>query len=78
MTVKDVAEYFKLSSDLVYKLAQQGKIPVSKVGSQWRFKKEKIDEWMENQIPEAPKRRQSQSQTGSHTGTLGLRGAHPE
>jgi excisionase family DNA binding protein len=57
MTVRDVAEYLKLSSDLIYRLAQQGKIPVSKVGSRWRFKKEKIDLWMENQKAENPQRR---------------------
>ena len=49
MTVKDVAEYLQLSNDQIYRLAQQGKIPVSKVGARWRFKREKIDEWMENQ-----------------------------
>ncbi len=48
LTVKEVAQYLKLSPDLIYKLAQQGKIPASKVGTAWRFKKEKIDQWMEN------------------------------
>ena len=47
LTVKEVAQYLKLSPDLIYKLAQQGKIPASKVGAAWRFKKEKIDQWME-------------------------------
>ena len=47
LTVKEVAQYLKLSTDLIYKLAQQGKIPASKVGTAWRFKKEKIDQWME-------------------------------
>lgn len=47
LTVKEVAQYLKLSTDLIYKLAQQGRIPASKVGSAWRFKKEKIDRWMD-------------------------------
>lgn len=47
MTVKEVAEYLQLSSDQIYHLAQQGRIPVSKVGARWRFKKDKIDRWME-------------------------------
>ena len=47
MTVKDVAGYLQLSKDQIYRLAQQGKIPVSKVGRGWRFKKEKIDQWMD-------------------------------
>ena len=49
MTVKQVADYLKLSADLIYKLAQQGEIPASKVRSRWRFKRAKIDEWMELQ-----------------------------
>ena len=49
MTVKQVADYLKLSPDLIYKLAQQGEIPASKVRSRWRFNRAKIDEWMELQ-----------------------------
>ncbi len=52
MTVQEVADYLHVSPDLIYRLAQKGKIPASKVGNQWRFKKEKIDQWMEQQ--EAP------------------------
>jgi len=47
LTVKEVAQYLKLSTDLIYKLAQQRRIPASKVGSAWRFKREKIDRWMD-------------------------------
>lgn len=50
LTVKEVAEYLQLSPDQIYRLAQQGKIPASKVGARWRFKRERIDEWMENQV----------------------------
>ena len=49
MTVKEVATYLQLSRDLIYQWAQQGKIPASKVGGQWRFKRERIDQWMEEQ-----------------------------
>ena len=47
MTLPEVAEYLQVSRDLIYRLAQKGKIPASKVGNQWRFKQEKIDHWME-------------------------------
>ena len=47
MTVKEVAEYLQVSPDVIYRLAQAGKIPASKVGAQWRFKREKVDAWME-------------------------------
>jgi excisionase family DNA binding protein len=49
MTVQEVADYLHVSHDLIYRLAQKGKIPASKVGGRWRFKKEKIDRWMEEQ-----------------------------
>lgn len=51
LTVKEVAEYLKLSTDLVYKFAQRGKIPVSKIGNQWRFDREEIDAWVKAQRP---------------------------
>ena len=63
MTVKDVAEYLQLSTDQIYHLAQQGKIPASKVGARWRFKREKIDEWVENQSA-APKAQLSAGEGG--------------
>jgi len=51
MTVRDVAKYLQLSMDMIYKMAQQGKIPASKIGAQWRFKREEIDEWVRAQRP---------------------------
>jgi len=47
MTVEELAGYLKTSVATIYKLAQEGKIPATKVGNQWRFRKEKIDEWMD-------------------------------
>ena len=49
MTVKDVADYLQLSTDQIYRLSKQGIIPVSKVGNRWRFKRERIDQWMGEQ-----------------------------
>lgn len=47
MTVREVADYLRVSSDLIYRLSQEGKIPASRVGGRWRFNREKINEWME-------------------------------
>ena len=46
MTVKEVAKYLKLSDMMIYKLAQNGRIPASKVGSAWRFSQGEIDKWL--------------------------------
>ena len=49
LTLEQIAEYLQMSTSSVYKMAQKGKIPAYKVGRQWRFKKEEIDEWIRKQ-----------------------------
>lgn len=48
-TVKELAEYIKAKPITIYKHVEQGKIPAFKLGSHWRFKKETIDKWIEEQ-----------------------------
>jgi len=50
MTVKEVAEYLRLDEHTVYRMARKGEIPAYKVAGQWRFKKEHLEEWLENQL----------------------------
>jgi excisionase family DNA binding protein len=47
MTVDEVAAYLRIPRSSVYKLAQQGKIPCQKVGRHWRFRRERIDQWLD-------------------------------
>lgn len=47
MTLAEVAAYLRLSKDTVYRMASAGKLPASKVGSQWRFRKNDVDQWLE-------------------------------
>jgi len=49
MTTKEAAEYLKLNYMTVYKLAQRGRIPASKIGGNWRFRKDLLDDWLEKQ-----------------------------
>ncbi len=49
MTVKEVASYLKMKPVTIYKLAKQGKIPAFKVASFWRFKKDLIDKWLDEE-----------------------------
>jgi excisionase family DNA binding protein len=44
LTTKELAEYLKLTEVTIYKYANEGKIPGFKIGSRWRFDKEKIDD----------------------------------
>lgn len=47
MKIIEVAAYLRLSRDTVYRMAQEGQLPASKIGAQWRFRREEIDAWLE-------------------------------
>ena len=46
MTIKEVADYLRLSRVTVYKMTRQGKIPALKIGKQWRYNRSEIDSWV--------------------------------
>lgn len=54
MDIQQLAEYLQMNKMTVYKLARQGKIPAFKVASEWRFKKDLIDQWLMNQLKGKP------------------------
>lgn len=45
LTLPQVARYFSVHPNTIYRLAQRGRIPAFKVGSDWRFHRESIDAW---------------------------------
>jgi excisionase family DNA binding protein len=49
MTVHDVADYLNVDEKTVYRLAQRGDLPGFKVAGTWRFKREDIESWIEQQ-----------------------------
>ncbi len=59
MTMEEIAEYLKVSKETIYKMAQKGQIPGSKLGSQWRFNKQIVDAWLTTRS-NAPKEGQLQ------------------
>lgn len=46
MTIREIADYLRLSKVTVYKMTRQGKIPALKIGKQWRYNKSEIDSWV--------------------------------
>ena len=48
-TAEEVARALKVDPYTIRRLCREGKIPAFKFGGQWRFKKEKLDAWMEKQ-----------------------------
>jgi len=49
MTIEDLADYLKVTRRTIYDWVKHNKIPAVKLVGQWRFKKDKIDAWLENQ-----------------------------
>jgi excisionase family DNA binding protein len=49
MTVREVANYLNVDDKTIYRLAQKGDLPGFKVAGTWRFKREDIDRWIEDQ-----------------------------
>lgn len=50
MTIEEVAEYLRVKKRTIYDWVKHGKIPAIKAVGQWRFKKEKIDAWLESHL----------------------------
>lgn len=48
LTLDELSDYLKVSKSTLYKLAQAGKVPGTKVGKHWRFRKATIDKWLDN------------------------------
>jgi excisionase family DNA binding protein len=46
MTVRDVADYLRLSEAKVYRMAKGGEVPALRMGKSWRFRKDLIDDWI--------------------------------
>lgn len=65
LTVKEVAALLRVSAQTLYKMLEQGDIPAVKVGSQWRFDREKIRAWISSQGSEA--REPLESKDGTET-----------
>ena len=48
MTIEEASRYLRIPLSSLYRLAQAGKIPCQKVGRHWRFRREAIDRWLDN------------------------------
>lgn len=46
MTVRDVAEYLRMSEAKVYQLVREQRIPAARIGKMWRFRKDLLDQWL--------------------------------
>ncbi len=48
MTIEELAEYLRVKKRTIYDWVKKGKIPAIKTVGQWRFKRERIDQWLDS------------------------------
>ncbi len=61
LTIEELSGYLKISRSKLYQMAQKGELPGSKIGTQWRFDRDRIDAWM-NEKMSAPSNRKTGAQ----------------
>lgn len=49
LTIKEVADFLKVTERTIYRLAAAKQIPAFKVGGSWRFSQTDIAEWIKQQ-----------------------------
>jgi excisionase family DNA binding protein len=47
MDIRQAADYLGVSADSLYRYAATGFIPAFRLGNRWRFRKSRLDEWMD-------------------------------
>ena len=49
MDIRQASDYLGISPDTLYKYASDAFIPAFKLGNRWRFRRSRLDEWMDRQ-----------------------------
>lgn len=50
LTIKELAKYLNVTERTIYNLLERGELPGFKVGANWRFRKEEINKWIEQNM----------------------------
>ena len=46
LTLEEAAQYLKMGKSTLYDLARKRNVPAHKMGREWRFDAEELDEWL--------------------------------
>jgi len=52
LTIREVADYLKVTERTIYRLAAAKQMPAFKIGGSWRFSRQDIDSWIQRQTAE--------------------------
>jgi len=56
LTLKEAAQFLKVTGMTIYRLANKGKIPASRVGKQWRFSHQKLEQWLQEKVKKSKRK----------------------
>ena len=75
LTVREVADFFRIHPTTVSRMVQRGELPGFRVGSDWRFTRASIQHWLESrtQKPLSDLSRFGRGTDGVRTRTRALR-----
>jgi len=51
MTIKEVADFLRISTISAYSWVRDGKLPAIRIGKEWRVRSRDLDEWLEVRSP---------------------------
>ena len=63
MDIRMASDYLGISPDTLYKYASEGFVPAFKLGNRWRFKRSRLDEWMDQQSSQGAQPRKDRTAT---------------
>ena len=46
LTVKEVSDLLRVHPSTLYKMVKRGRIPSFRIGTDWRFLKDRVERWM--------------------------------
>lgn len=69
MNIRQASQYLGVSPDTLYKYVNEQKIPAFKLGNRWRFKKSRLDQWMEEQSSEMEVRKTKKAKAAAQAAT---------
>jgi excisionase family DNA binding protein len=56
LTVSELAEYLHVTKTTIYRALREGKLPGFRVGSDWRFKVDAIEQWQRDQMKDSTRK----------------------
>lgn len=69
MNIRQASQYLGVSPDTLYKYVNEQKIPAFKLGNRWRFKKSRLDQWMEEKSSEMEETKSKKAKAAAQAAT---------